>query len=64
VPGIEVAQEQSHDLLTPNSLDAPRAEAQLFGDWLRQQLQAESATKPIKPATIKPAARRRSSHGT
>jgi LysR family glycine cleavage system transcriptional activator len=63
VPGIEVAQEQSHYLLTPNSLDAPRAEAQLFADWLRQQLQAESATQPIKPATLKPALGRRSSHG-
>jgi len=58
VPGIELPQEQSHYLLTPNSLDAPRAEALLFGDWLRRQLHIES---PATPAGSAP--RRRSSHG-
>ncbi len=68
VPGIELPQDQSHYLLTPNSLDAPRAEAALFADWLRQQLLEEAATRsPIYispgPAAKSLAGRRRSSHG-
>ncbi len=62
VPGIELPQEQSHYLLTPSSLDAPRAEALLFADWLRQQLAAESTDIP-RTDISRPASRRRSSHG-
>lgn len=69
VPGIELPHDQSHYLLTPNSLDAPRAEAALFADWLRQQLLDEAATKPRQSISPAPAAkdlagRRRSSHGS
>lgn len=58
VPGIELPQEQSHYLLIPNSLEAPRAEALLFADWLRQELAAEATDMP------RPASRRRSAHGS
>nr|WP_298681972.1 LysR substrate-binding domain-containing protein [uncultured Dongia sp.] len=62
VPGIVVPQDQSHYLLTPNSLDAPRAEVLLFADWLRQKLQDETS-QAISQSNGKPALRRRSSYG-
>jgi len=63
VPDILLPQDQSHYLLTRDGLEAPRAEAMLFCDWLQQQLAAEKPApeKAETPATA--AARRRRSHG-
>lgn len=41
VPGLQLPQEQSHYLLTRDGLNAPRAEAMLFCDWLQHALLAE-----------------------
>jgi LysR family glycine cleavage system transcriptional activator len=41
VTGLNLPQEQSHYLLTRDGMNAPRAEAMLFCDWLQQALAAE-----------------------
>lgn len=41
VPGLALPQEQSHYLLTRDGMNAPRAEAMVFCDWLQQALAAE-----------------------
>ncbi len=65
IPGVLLPHEQSHYLLTPQNSEAPRAEALLFTDWLRQELAEElvAATKIKKPNDKQPAERRRRHHG-
>jgi LysR family glycine cleavage system transcriptional activator len=65
VPGIELPHEQSHYLLTPLDFEAPRAEALLFSDWLRQELAAEAAqsSPSEEPGRAGADRRRRRSHG-
>jgi LysR family glycine cleavage system transcriptional activator len=62
VPGIELPHDQSHYLLTPQNFEAPRAEALLFSDWLRQEL-AQEAAQNNSSLSDKPTRRRRRSHG-
>lgn len=59
VPGLQLPQEQSHYLLTRDGIDAPRAEATLFCDWLQQELLADQEIYETGEA-----ASRRKKHGT
>ncbi|WP_374384310.1 LysR family transcriptional regulator [Dongia sp.] len=66
VPGIELPHDQSHYLLNPQNSEAPRAEALLFTDWLRQELAAEAAatsTSENPPRSHAGTGRRRRNHG-
>lgn len=58
VPNLYLPQEQSHFLLTRDGMEAPRAEATLFCDWLQQALLAERDLQ-----TSGAAARRHKKHG-
>lgn len=60
VPGLQLPQEQSHYLLTRDDIDAPRAEAMLFCDWLQHEL---VAAREIHTNTGEAATRRRK-HGS
>lgn len=50
VPELYLPQEQSHYLLTREGMDAPRAEAMLFCDWLQHSLHLEREEQRVTPA--------------